>query len=55
VPGRKLDFVQVRESIATYLSERVQARALAQYVRVLAGKAEIEGIDLDAAASPLLQ
>ena len=55
VPGRKQDFVQVRESIATYLSKRVQARALAQYVSVLAGKADVEGIDLGAATSPLLQ
>lgn len=55
VPGRKLAFDEVRDAIAAYLLERVQARALAQYVRVLAGKARIEGIDLEAATSPLVQ
>jgi hypothetical protein len=28
---------------------------LMQYIRVLAGRADIDGVDLDAAASPLLQ
>jgi peptidyl-prolyl cis-trans isomerase C len=55
LPGRQLAFEQVRQRIAASLSERVQALALAQYIRVLAAKADIEGIDLDAAASPLLQ
>jgi peptidyl-prolyl cis-trans isomerase C len=55
LPGRQLTFEQVRQRIAASLSERVQARALAQYIRVLAAEADIQGIDLDAAASPLLQ
>lgn len=55
LPGRRLDFESVRQSIAAYLDSRVQAQALMQYVRVLAGKADIEGVDLDAATSPLLQ
>lgn len=55
VPGRRLDFDLAREGIAAYLSSRVQERALMQYIRVLAGRADIEGVDLDAAASPLLQ
>ena len=55
LPGRQLTFDQVRETIAARLTEQVQALALAQYVRVLAAEAEIEGIDLDAASSPLLQ
>jgi peptidyl-prolyl cis-trans isomerase C len=29
--------------------------ALRQYLQVLAGRAEIEGVDLDAAESPLVQ
>ena len=53
--GRKLAFDQVRERIAASLTVQVQVRALAQYVRVLAAEADIEGVDLDAAASPLLQ
>ena len=55
LPGSQLDFKLVQDDIAAYLSARVQAQALMQYVRVLAGQAQIEGIDLDAAASPLLQ
>ena len=38
-----------------YLTTSVQHRALAQYVSVLAGRAEISGVTLAAAASPLLQ
>lgn len=55
VPGRRLNFDLAREGIAAYLSSRVQERALMQYIRVLAGRADIEGVDLDAVASPLLQ
>ena len=55
VPGRALEFEAVRESISAYLASRVEAQALMQYVRVLAGQADIDGVDLDAADSPLLQ
>lgn len=34
---------------------RVQERALRQYLRVLAAQAEIDGADLEAAASPLVK
>jgi len=54
-PGHALEFEAVRESIAAYLASRVEAQALLQYVRVLAGQADIDGVDLDAADSPLLQ
>lgn len=30
-------------------------KALTQYVEVLAGKADMQGVDLNAAASPLVQ
>jgi len=55
LPGRALEFEAVRESISAYLVSRVEAQALMQYVRVLAGQADIDGVDLDAADSPLLQ
>jgi len=55
LPGRKLDFGLVHDAIASHLKMRVQSKALMQYVRVLAGKAEISGVDLDATAVPLLQ
>ncbi len=44
--GRELPFELVADRIAEYLQERVQRRALAQYVARLAGGAHIEGIDL---------
>lgn len=55
VEGCELPFEQVRERVAAELTARAVERALRQYVAVLAGQAEIEGIDLGAAASPLVQ
>lgn len=55
IPGEQLPFEAVREHIAAELRQRSETRALAQYVRVLAGQAELEGVELDAAASPLVQ
>jgi peptidyl-prolyl cis-trans isomerase C len=54
-PGRKVPFDAARERIAQRLRERVLHKALEQYVRLLAGEAAIEGVDLDAAKSPLLR
>jgi peptidyl-prolyl cis-trans isomerase C len=54
-PGQLLPFELVRERIAGYLATSVEHRALAQYVSVLAGRAEITGISLAAAGSPLVQ
>ena len=55
IEGRAVPFEEARERIAHYLAERVQAQALAQYVRVLAGEAQISGVDLGAVSSPLVQ
>ena len=55
VAGKQLPFELVREQVAAELRRRSEARALSQYVRVLAGNAEIEGVQLDAATSPLVQ
>jgi peptidyl-prolyl cis-trans isomerase C len=55
VEGRLLPFESVREAIALRLAGTVAERALQQYVQVLAAGAELEGVDLAAAASPLLQ
>lgn len=55
VAGRRVDFDLMRERIAAHLKSRVQERALRQYLRVLAAQAEIEGADLEAAASLLVQ
>lgn len=55
VPGRPLEFEEAHERIASYLRESVWRRSVSQYVRILAGRAQIRGIDLDAASSPLVQ
>lgn len=55
IEGKQLPYEFVRDDVAAELRRRSEARALSQYVRVLAGNAELEGVDLDAAASPLVQ
>ncbi|MGH6958650.1 MAG: peptidylprolyl isomerase, partial [Caulobacteraceae bacterium] len=55
VAGRIVPFDAVREKVAERLTSRVQRRALAQYIALLAGEAQIEGVDLVQASSPLLQ
>jgi len=54
-PGQLLPFELARDRIADYMATSVRHRALAQYVAVLAGRAEITGITLAASASPLVQ
>lgn len=55
VLGNKLPFELVQEQIAEHLRSRVEERALRQYVSVLAGRAEVRGVDLAGSASPLVQ
>ncbi|MCZ7566142.1 MAG: peptidylprolyl isomerase [Burkholderiales bacterium] len=54
-PGRRVPFEAVRGRIAERMRGRTQQTALAQYVTLLAGQAEIRGADLAAAATPLVQ
>jgi len=54
-PGTLRPFDAVHTDIAGRLRERVLRRALEQYVRVLAGRSDVRGVDLDAAATPLVQ
>ena len=53
--GLHVPFESARARIAQRLREAVMARALAQYVQVLAGQADVRGVELRAAASPLVQ
>jgi peptidyl-prolyl cis-trans isomerase C len=55
IEGGQLPYDIVREDVAAELRRSSEARALSQYVRVLAGNADIEGVELDAATSPLVQ
>ncbi len=54
VDGRQLPFEAVDKKIAAYLEERVWRQAVRHYIRILAAGAEIRGVDLEAAASPLV-
>lgn len=55
IEGRQLPFELVRDRIAEYLGEAVWRRATVQFVRILAGRAAVVGVDLDGSASPLVQ
>ena len=55
IPGSDLPFEKARDRIAETLRALVEERGLRQYVSVLAGEAEIEGVRIDAATSPLVQ
>jgi peptidyl-prolyl cis-trans isomerase C len=55
VPGRRIPFEAARAQIAQRLRESVLRKALQQYVSVLAGQTEVCGVDLDAAATPLVR
>jgi peptidyl-prolyl cis-trans isomerase C len=53
--GVRPAFEQVQEAVAQALRQQAFATALKQACAVLAARHEVEGADLDAAASPLLQ
>lgn len=53
--GRELPFDSVRKRIADYLEACSRRRAIRQYLQILIGRAEITGIDLAGADSPLVQ
>ena len=55
IDGRDLPYDLVHDRIAGWLNEKVRRTAIQQYVSILAGRAEITGIDLAASASPLVQ
>lgn len=53
--GHELSYRDCRERIADYLREQVRRRAISQYVRILAGRGTLHGVDLGAAHGPLVQ
>jgi peptidyl-prolyl cis-trans isomerase C len=55
VDGEPLPFESVQEKIAKYLEERVWRQAVRQYIQLLIGSADITGIELEGASSPLVQ
>jgi peptidyl-prolyl cis-trans isomerase C len=55
IDGRTLPFEMIREQLAQFLAEQVRARALKQYLKILVGQANIQGVELEGADTPLLQ
>lgn len=53
--GTQPTYEEVRERIAALLTMQSRARALHQYMSLLVGEAEVEGIALEGADSPLVQ
>lgn len=55
IEGNTLPFEAVRERIEAYLDDHVLRQATAQYIALLIGRADIRGISLEGANSPLVQ
>jgi peptidyl-prolyl cis-trans isomerase C len=45
----------IREQLAQFLAEQVRARALKQYLQILVGQANIQGVELEGVQTPLVQ
>lgn len=54
-PGVARPFEAVRGAVALALRQQAWTTALRQYLRLLAARANLEGVDLDAADTPLVQ
>ncbi|WP_439672956.1 Parvulin-like PPIase (plasmid) [Cupriavidus necator] len=54
-PGHDPPYDAVRSAVAQSLWQASFATALSQYVKVLAGRARVQGMDLTGAATPLVQ
>ena len=54
-PGTQQPFEMVQGAVMMSLRQQAYVTALRQYLRVLAGEAEVEGVELDAWQTPLVQ
>jgi peptidyl-prolyl cis-trans isomerase C len=54
-PGMAQSFESVRGAVAMRLRQQSYVTALRQYLRLLAGEATVEGVEIDAADTPLVQ
>ena len=54
-PGVAQPFEAVRGAVAMALRQQTYVTALRQYLRLLAGQAAVEGVELEAADTPLVQ
>lgn len=55
IEGRDLPFEMVQQRIAAWLDEKVKRTAIQQYIAILAGKAQIVGVEIAASSSPLVR
>ncbi len=55
VEGAQLPFELVKESIARFLTDYAKNKATRQYLEILIGQMDIQGIELSYAATPLVQ
>ena len=55
MPGRLLPYETVADKVAEYLKEASWRRSFRQFVQLLAGAAEISGIEIASAHTPLVQ
>ena len=53
--GTQQPFEAVQEHIVMQMTLQTRATALRQYMRLLIGQAQVEGLDLEGADSPLVQ
>lgn len=53
--GKQPAYEEVRERISALLTMQSRARALHQYMSLLVGEAQVDGLDLEGADSPLVQ
>ena len=54
-PGAAQPFEAVRGAVANALRQQAYVTALRQYLSLLAGEAEVEGVELESADTPLVQ
>lgn len=55
VEGRLLPFAAVRDRIADYLATAAWQRGVHQYLQLLVGRGDVQGVTLEGADSPLVQ
>jgi peptidyl-prolyl cis-trans isomerase C len=55
IPGETLSIKTLEEQIAERLKASIKERTLRQFVSILVGQAEIMGVDLQGAETPLVQ
>lgn len=55
VEGILLPYEQVKVKIQHYLNDKVQRKAIAQYLHRLVSEADIQGFEFDLSSSPLMQ